>query len=136
MKQETTYYRDCKEDELPDYFVHTIDHEFGIVVCDPPKTLDREKVMEIIEEYQKDMRHENKFIVSDAVDAIADALCPPTLPQQPEISEKMIEEIVDMYLQPLDITGLDHEDIEELEASHDQRVHNIAKAILKLIKEE
>ena len=47
--------------------------------------------------------------------------------------EQKIIEIVDMHLQPLEITGLSADEIHELEEQHDELVGRIATAIVKAL---
>jgi len=50
-----------------------------------------------------------------------------------EMSVGKIEDIINIHLQPLDITGLDANEINELEGHHDELVNRIAQAIHDLI---
>ena len=55
-----------------------------------------------------------------------------TYPDCPEVTVEEIASIIDCHLQPLDITGLEAEEINELEMWHDLLVDTIAQSIHRL----
>ena len=54
------------------------------------------------------------------------------LEEIPEVTVEEIASIIDCHLQPLDITGLEAEEINELEMWHDKLVDTIAQSIHRL----
>ena len=94
----------------------------------------KEKIIEILNDelftYQL-VDDSDPILIGGIVEA-ADRLCEPSHQSAPTVSKVAIEDIIDIHLQPLEITGLEADEINELEMFHDKLVDTIATAIVKL----